>query len=141
MEVDVVIEGDDGAELGARTEPGDGVPANGEEDEGHVELGGLGTALGDADAVAHDVERRVALVRHELPGEEAGVDGQPQRHHPHPLPVVLHEVGQPPEPPPERVPVVRRHQLLADQLADVGAVRHQLRRRLRRRQQQQRLQV
>jgi hypothetical protein len=36
---------------------------------------------------------------------------------------------------------VRRHQLLADQLADVGAVRHQLRRRLRRRQQQQRLQV
>ncbi|KAL5214306.1 hypothetical protein ABZP36_003458 [Zizania latifolia] len=50
---------------------------------------------------------------------EASVDGQPQRHHPHPLLVVLHEVGQLPDASLDQVPVVRRHQLLSDQLTDV----------------------
>jgi len=143
VEVDVVVERDGGAESCPGPEPGDGVPADGEQDERHVELGGLGAALGDADAVAHHVERRVAAVRGELPGEERRVDGQPQRHHPHALPVVLHEVEECHGGAAERAVVARRRQPLADQLADVvGAVRHQPRRRRRRRRlQQQRLQV
>ncbi|XP_057973726.1 disease resistance protein RPV1-like [Malania oleifera] len=40
------LTGDDDAELGATAEESDGVPANGEEDEGHVELESLGGALG-----------------------------------------------------------------------------------------------
>lgn len=75
MEVDVVVEGDDDAELGSASEPCDGVSADGEEDEGHIEFQGLGGALGGGDAVPHDFEHFAVLVLNELPGKETGADG------------------------------------------------------------------
>ena len=63
--------------LGSASQPCDGVSADGEEDDGHVEFEGLGGAFGSGDAVAHDVEDCAVLVLDEFPGEKAGADSEP----------------------------------------------------------------
>ena len=77
VEINVVVERYDVAELGSASQPCDGVSADGEEDDGHVELEGLGGAFGGGDAVAHDVEDGAVLVLDEFPGEKAGADSEP----------------------------------------------------------------
>lgn len=91
VEVDVVIEGYDMAERSG-PERRQRVPADGQQDEGHVELEGLGSALGNADTVSHHLERGSALVLLELVHEQGEVDSQPQSHEPYPLPVLVDEV-------------------------------------------------
>lgn len=93
MEVDVVVQWQGAGEAGG-AQPGDGVPAHREEDEGHVKLQGLGGALGGGDTVAHDTERVPVAVLYEFPGEEPSHEGDPQGHYPQPLPILLHVVGQ-----------------------------------------------
>lgn len=92
VEVDVVVEWQGTGEAGG-AQPGNGVPAHWEEDESHVKLQRLGGALGGGEAVAHDVERVPVAVLYEFPGEEPRHESDPQRHHPQPLPVLLHVVG------------------------------------------------
>ena len=91
VEVDVVVERDDAAEK-RRPELGESSPADGEEDERHVELEGLGGAFGQAEAPAHDLVRRSVLILVVLPGEEDDVDCDPQSDHPNPLPVLKDEL-------------------------------------------------
>lgn len=141
VEIEVVVEGDGVAELGLVADPGDGVAADGEENEGHVELEGLGGALGGADAVAHDVVDGAVAVLDELPGEEARADAEPEGHDPHPLPVVLQKVLGLLPPPPDRVRLLRRPQVLAQHLAQVPAVRRPAPHRLARPLQQKQLQI
>uniref|UniRef100_A0A8R7UJR4 Uncharacterized protein n=1 Tax=Triticum urartu TaxID=4572 RepID=A0A8R7UJR4_TRIUA len=113
VEVEVVVERHDPPGGGAVAEPRDGVAAHGEEHERHVELERLGAALGDAHAVAHHLEHGAPPVLHELPGEEAGADGEPQDDHPATAPVVLQEVAGAAVPPAERVGLRRRLEVLA----------------------------
>ena len=63
--------------MGSASQPCDGVSADGEKDDGHVEFEGLGGAFGSGDAIAHDVEDGAVLVLDEFPGEKAGADSEP----------------------------------------------------------------
>lgn len=92
MEVDIVVKRDNSAKLGLTPKPSNSIPTNREKDDGHVELEGLGGALGRGDTVAHDMEDGSIAVLDELPGEEAGANGEPERENPNALPVVLDEV-------------------------------------------------
>jgi hypothetical protein len=104
VEVDVVVKGYDLPER-RRPERSQRVPADGQQNERHVELKRLGGALGDADAVAHDLERGAALILLELVHEQADVDSKPQRDEPYPLPVLVDEVHGPGHVPLQRAPV------------------------------------
>lgn len=92
VEVEIVIERDHHAEFGLVPEPCDGVPADWEKNQSHVELGQFCTTFGNADAVAHNVEHGSLPVLVELPGEKADHGDQPHQEQPHPLPVVFQEV-------------------------------------------------
>lgn len=87
VKVDVIIEGDDRADPTAGAEPRDCVPADGEENHGHVELEGLGGPFGGAEAVTHDLERHPVPVLNELPREQCHANRQPEGHDPRPPPV------------------------------------------------------
>lgn len=90
VQVEAVIEGEDIAEEGG-AKPGDGVPADREENKRHVELEGLGCALGGAHAIAHHLETIAMLVLQKLPHEQTCHGSYPQAYHPHALPFIMHE--------------------------------------------------
>lgn len=93
MEVEIVIKRDDEGELGLITEPGDGVAADGEENECHVELERLCSAFSCAHTVTHDVVHSPASVLNELPREQCEAYEEPQSQNPGSFPVVFHEVA------------------------------------------------
>lgn len=120
VEVEIVVEGEGGAEPGLVAEPGDGVAADGEEDEGHVELEGLGGALGHAHAVAHHLENLSVPVLDVFVSEEGSHDCNPHSHHPNSLPIVQQQVVKISVPPPYQV-VLTWLQLLAQHFAQIPA--------------------
>lgn len=91
VEVYVVVKWYDAAER-SRSECCQRVSAHREEYEGHVQLGRLGGALGDADAIPHHLEDSPIPVLYELEYEEGNVGDPPQRQDPYPLPVLVDEV-------------------------------------------------
>lgn len=93
VEVDVVVKRDETGE-GGGAEESDGDAADGEEDEGHVELEGLGGALGGEEAVAHDGEGGLVFVLEELPEEEGEHGGDPGGEDPEAAPVVVEVVEE-----------------------------------------------
>lgn len=117
MKINVVIKRNHYSQLGLASKPSNGISTNGQENEGHVELECLGGALSGGDTVPHDIEHRPILVLNELPGKEAGADGEPQGHDPNPSPIVLHKVGKLSVPPLYGVELFGRYELLAQQLA------------------------
>lgn len=122
VKIEVVIEWNNQSQLGPGPEPSYGIPADGEEDDGHVEFEGLGGALGGGDTIAHDMKDGTMTVLDKFPGEEAGADGEPEGDHPDSLPIVLHEVGESLTAAAEGVVVLGGYQLLAKEPAEVGAV-------------------
>jgi len=108
VEVYVVVERHDLAERGG-PQPCERVPAHRQQYERHVELEGLGGALGDADAVAHHLEHRAPPVLDELEYEEGDVEGAPEGDHPYPLPVLMDEVHSHVHAPLQWAPVAGRH--------------------------------
>lgn len=78
MKVDVVIKGDHHSKLGPAPEPSDGVSADRQQDQGHVELKSLGATLSCSDTIAHDMEHSTVLVLDELPSEKCCANGKPQ---------------------------------------------------------------
>lgn len=90
MKIDVIVEGnEEPGSSGAK--PGQHVPANGQEDEGHVELESLGGPFGGGQAIAHDLECRSVPVLVEFPSKEADHGHNPQQYDPGPLPVLQQE--------------------------------------------------
>lgn len=87
VEGNAVVKGEEEPGPGC-AEPSEGVAADGEEDEGHVELQRLRGALGGGKAISHHGERRTVAVLRELPGEQPPHGRHPQLHHPRPLPVL-----------------------------------------------------
>lgn len=127
VEIDIVVKWNHNPQLGPAPKPCYGVPADRQENEGHVEFGGLGGTLSRGHAVAHHMENCSVLVLNELPCEEPSTDGEPQQDDPNPLPVVLEKVPHLPIPPSDRVRILCGNQLLAQELAQNPAIRGPLR--------------
>lgn len=119
MEVNVVIKGNEKAKA-CGTKPGDGIPAGGQEDESHVELEGLGRALGSKQAVAHDLKRGLVFVLEELPEEQTHQDSYPESQNPDPLPVLLQVVEKLGARLPDGAPLSQTLKVLAQRLARVA---------------------
>ena len=86
MKIDVVVEGnEEPGSSGAK--PGQHVPANWQEDEGHVELQSLGRPFGGGQAITHHLEGFPVLVLVQFPSKETAHRHHPQQYDPSPLPV------------------------------------------------------
>lgn len=92
MEVDVVVEGYDRANPAVGAEPCHRVPADGEQNNSHIELQCLGGPFGGAEAVAHDLIRHPVAVLDELPREECDAHDEPEEDDP-PAPPLGAEKG------------------------------------------------
>lgn len=88
MEVDVIIERDK-QPSSRRPEPRKRVPANGQEDEGHVKLQCLRSSFCGGQAVAHHLKRGFVPVLDEFPGKQNDHSHHPKHYNPHSLPVLL----------------------------------------------------
>ena len=108
------------------SKPSDGVPANWEKNEGHVELESLGCTLSSTDTISHDMEHITILVLEELPNEEANAYTEPEEYDPYSLPIVLDKVGKPVGRSLDGVGLLGWNQLLAEQLAQLSAIRDRL---------------
>lgn len=89
MKVDVVVERDEEAGSGG-AQPSKSVAADGEQDEGHVELESLGSALSSGETITHNLEGRLVPILEEFPGEQASHGHRPDQHNPRPLPIIFH---------------------------------------------------
>lgn len=119
MEVDVVIKGNEEAEAGI-TKPGDGIPADRQENESHIEFEGLSRALSSQQTVAHDVICCLVLVLEELPEEQPHHDSYPEGQNPDPLPVLLQVVEQLLACLPNGAPLPQTLKILAQRLARIA---------------------
>lgn len=92
VEVYVVVEGNK-RPGSSGPEPRQGIPADGQEDESHVELQSFCCPLGRRQAIAHDAKCRHVPVLDELPGEEASHHYCPKQQNPTSLPVLQHKAS------------------------------------------------
>ena len=141
MKVKIIIKGNNNTKLGIVPEPSDCVSTNRQQNDGHIQLESLSSALRSANAVAHDMKRCSIPVLNKFPRKQSRTNPQPQSHDPNPLPVVLEEIFGLLVPSPQWVGLSGRFQPRAQHLAQVPAVGRAPAHGLARCLQQERLQV